>query len=133
MRIVEIKKLKNGGHRNQIGHFKEIPEDHAVIPDNLDTPNFPFGEIETEKINGVMTVTKWTPGEIPKVETPNVTETEEIDENEKIKLFIRSLKVPKKPTQPDKDGHKLALSYKWGDDGFTWVSVPDSDADSTDT
>jgi len=68
MRIVEIKALGNGSHRNQTGHFNEIPEGLAVIPDDMETPNFPFGEIEVEKIDGVMTVTKWTAGEIPEPE-----------------------------------------------------------------
>lgn len=68
MTIVEIKVLSNGGHRNQTGDFNNIPDGWAVIPDNIDTPNFPFGEIEAEDIDGVMTVTKWTPNDIPEVE-----------------------------------------------------------------
>lgn len=68
MRIIEIEKLDNGAHRNQDGSFLKIPEGWAVIPDTLETGNFPFGEIEAEEINGVMTVTKWTPIDIPKDE-----------------------------------------------------------------
>ncbi len=68
MRIVEITALPNGGHRNQTGTFNKIPEGFAVIPDDMETPNFPFGEIAVKKINGVMTVTGWTAGKIP--ETP---------------------------------------------------------------
>ena len=68
MRIIEIKTLSNGSHRNQTGNFKTIPNGYAVIPDNLETQNFPFGEIETEEIDGVMTVTNWVAGEIPEVE-----------------------------------------------------------------
>ena len=60
MRIVEIKACENNGHRNQIGDFKTIPEGWAVVPDSLETPNFPFGNIVVEEINGVMTVTQWT-------------------------------------------------------------------------
>ena len=70
MRIIEIKALDNGGHRNQIGNFTLIPEGWAVVPDDIEKPNFPFGEIETEEIDGVMTVTKWTAGTIPEVEEP---------------------------------------------------------------
>ena len=70
MRIIEIKALDNGGHRNQCGDFKVIPDGYAVIPDNMETPNFPFGDIETKKVNGVMTVTKWAAGTIPEVEEP---------------------------------------------------------------
>lgn len=65
MRIIEIKTLENGSHRNQTGDFKTIPKGYAVIPDNMETPNLPFGEVEVEEIDGVMTVTKWTPGVIP--------------------------------------------------------------------
>lgn len=67
-RIIEIKALENGGHRNQTGNFTIIPEGYAVIPDDMETPKFPFGEVTVEEINGVMTVTSWTPGVIPEPE-----------------------------------------------------------------
>lgn len=70
MRIIEIKTLENGSHRNQTGDFKTIPEGWAVIPDEMETPNFPFGDAETEEKDGVMTVTKWTAGTIPEAEEP---------------------------------------------------------------
>lgn len=67
--IIEIKALENGGHRNQTGeYFKTIPDGWAKIPDDMETPNFPFGEIEVEEKDGVMTVTKWTPCAVPEVE-----------------------------------------------------------------
>lgn len=66
MRIVEIKSLKNGSHRNQTGEFLSIPEGWAVIPDDMETPNFPFGEVEVEG----NVVTKWTAGVIPEAEEP---------------------------------------------------------------
>lgn len=65
MRIVEIIALDNGAHRNQTGTFREVPDGWAVIPDGMETKNFPFGNVTAEEINGVMTVTSWTPGEIP--------------------------------------------------------------------
>ena len=34
----------------------------------METPNFPFGEITAEEIDGVMTVTSWVAGTIPKTE-----------------------------------------------------------------
>ena len=80
MRIIEIKTLNNGSHKNQSGEFNIIPEGWAVIPDNMETPNFPFGEITTKKFDGVVTVTKWTPNEIPeipKVEAP-ISELEQL-------------------------------------------------------
>lgn len=67
MRIIEIKALKNGAHRNQMGDFAFLPEGYAVIPPDMKTENFPFGEVTAEEINGVMTVTKWIPGTMPEV------------------------------------------------------------------
>lgn len=77
MRIIEIQVLLNGGHRNQTGNFKTIPNGWAVIPEDMETPNFPFGEIEVEEIDGVMTVTKWVAGEIPATPPKPVTEMEQ--------------------------------------------------------
>ena len=68
MKIVEIKKFSNGGHRNMNGKFNRIPDGWAVIPDDMETPNFPFGTVEAEEIDGVMTVTKWTPSEVPEIQ-----------------------------------------------------------------
>lgn len=68
MHIIEIVALDNGAHRNQNGGISTIPEGWAVIPNDLETPNFPFGELEAELINGRMTVVSWTPGEIPEPE-----------------------------------------------------------------
>ena len=68
MRIIEIKALENGGHINQEGDFNTVPDGWAVIPENIETPNFPFGEVEVKEIDGVMTVTKWTAGEFPEPE-----------------------------------------------------------------
>ena len=65
MRIIEIIALSNGAHKNQSGDFNSIPNGWAVIPDDMETPNFPYGEVEVAEINGVMTVTKWTAGVIP--------------------------------------------------------------------
>jgi hypothetical protein len=73
MTIVEIIAYENNSHRNQCGNFKTIPEGWAVVPDNLDTPNFPFGNIVVEEIDGVMTVTRWTACPCPEPEeTPKI-------------------------------------------------------------
>lgn len=69
-RIIKVAALDNGGHYNTTGTFASIPEGWAVVPDDLTTENFPFGEVEVEEIDGVLTVTKWTPGEIPEVPEP---------------------------------------------------------------
>lgn len=68
MRIIEITALSNGAHRNQTGTFSAVPDGWAVLQDTMDTPNFPFGEVTAEGINGVMTVTNWTPLPIPEPE-----------------------------------------------------------------
>lgn len=81
MKIIEIAILPNGGHRNQICELDIIPKGWAKIPDDMETPNFPFGEITTGEIDGVMTVTSWTPGVIPEVEEPTAKPTAEDDIN----------------------------------------------------
>ena len=66
MRLIKIKASKSGGHFTYtIDHISKIPEGWAVIPDDMETPNLPYGDITVEEINGIMTVTSWTPGEIP--------------------------------------------------------------------
>lgn len=67
MRIIEIAPLDNGAHRNQ-SYPGFVPDGWAVISDDVETKNFPFGEVEVKDINGVMTVTKWTPGVMPEPE-----------------------------------------------------------------
>ena len=78
MQMLEITALANGAHNNQTFHGF-LPDGWAVIPDDMDMPNFPFGEVEAEEVTyyretGVdaeveaytlMTVTKWTAGEMP--------------------------------------------------------------------
>ena len=81
MTIIEITALSNGAHRNQTGTFSAIPDGWAIIPDGMETPNFPFGEVEVAEFNGVMTVIKWTEGTIPEPEPepePEPTELEKL-------------------------------------------------------
>lgn len=67
MRVIEIKALENGAHENCSG-IGWIPEGWALIPEGMECENFPFGEVEVEEIDGVPTVTKWTPGTLPEPE-----------------------------------------------------------------
>ena len=67
MRAIEIAALSNGAHRNQTG-LDVIPDGWAVIPDDMVCENYPFGVVIAEAIDGVMTVTGWTPGAIPEPE-----------------------------------------------------------------
>jgi hypothetical protein len=79
MRIVKIEKYENGAHDNQtIDRVINVPDGWAVIPDDMETPNFPFGDFTTGIINGLMTVTSWTPGEIP--EAPTIESEPTIEE-----------------------------------------------------
>lgn len=84
MRIIEIKALSNGAHRNQDGGLDVIPSGWAVIPDDMELPDtFPFVDIEVEKVEHtrestildgepetytVMTVTSMTAGTVPEPE-----------------------------------------------------------------
>lgn len=78
MKIIEIASLNNGAHKNQNGGLSIVPAGWALIPEDIETPNFPFGDIEVEEIDGVMTVTKWTPGVMPDPE-PEVIEPSQLD------------------------------------------------------
>ena len=73
IRIIEIAPLENGAHNNQIFHGI-LPEGWAVIPDDMELPSFPFGDVEAEEIDGVMTVTRWTEGVMPEVEPEVIPE-----------------------------------------------------------
>ena len=95
MKIIEINSLDNGSHRNQSGYFRTVPDGWAVIPPSMTTENFPFGEVAAEEVNGVMTVTKWTPGTVPEPEPepdPEPTTEERVaaleDENATLKAQI---------------------------------------------
>lgn len=47
MKIIEIKALNNGAHRNLTGNFVTIPEGWAQIPDDMVAPDtFPFVGVE---------------------------------------------------------------------------------------
>lgn len=74
MRIIEINALSNGAHRNQTGTFSAIPDGWAVVPDTLDTPNFPFGDV-TVNDSTPLVVQTWTPITIPEPEPEPEPET----------------------------------------------------------
>lgn len=77
MKLIEIRQRDNGGHDAQLGNDILPPPGWAIVPDALATENFPFGEIVVETVNGVPTVTSWTPLPIP----PAEDEGEEEEEN----------------------------------------------------
>lgn len=68
MTIIEITALTNGAHRNQtVSGAVTVPDGWAVLPDGMDTPNFPFGEV-TVNDAAPPVVTSWTAGELPEPE-----------------------------------------------------------------
>ena len=86
MRLIKIAQFENGGHNYQtINRISSIPEDWAVIPDDMETPNLPYGDIvvedipktemvvneEGEEVEVVVgytpTVTSWIPREMPEI------------------------------------------------------------------
>lgn len=80
MRIVQIEKLENGAHCNQtIDTLSIVPKGWALIPEDMITENFPFGDITVEEIDGVPTVTSWVPGEIPEIPNPEKEPTVQDD------------------------------------------------------
>ena len=72
MRIIEIVALYNGAHRNQTVDVPVVPDGWAVIPDDMECENFPFGDITVDD-STTPVVTSWTPGEVPE---PDITEDE---------------------------------------------------------
>ena len=78
MNMLEIKALDNGAHNHQTFHGV-LSDGWAVIPDGMNLENFPFGEAETEEVNGIMTVTKWTPGTLPEPEPVPEPEPTQLD------------------------------------------------------
>lgn len=78
MRLIEIQALDNGAHNNQTINVPiPVPEGWAVIPDEMETENFPFGELTAKEIDEVMTVTSWIAGVIPEPEQPTPAEQRE--------------------------------------------------------
>lgn len=96
MTIIEIAPLDNGAHRNQTSSMTTVPEGWAILPADMDTPNFPFGIIEVDSSVPPMVV-KWTAGEIPEPEPepdPGPTVEDRIDaleaENTLLKAQIQA-------------------------------------------
>ena len=83
MRIIEITALDNGAHRNQ-SFDGVLPDGWAIVPDTLETENFPFGELTVEEVNGKPTVVEWKPLPMPEPEPvpepePEVSVWDELD------------------------------------------------------
>lgn len=78
MKIIEIKPLENGAHRNQTGNFSTIPTGWAEIPADVAIPEtFPFVSIEVEDNKVVSMTAGVVPDPEPEPE-PEPTETEQL-------------------------------------------------------
>lgn len=89
MIIIEIKALSNGAHRNQSWNYSyNIPDGYALYKGEASTlENFPFGDITVEEVNGVPTVTSWTPGVMPEPESEPEPTTDEPTADELLKIL----------------------------------------------
>ena len=68
MKIIEIHQLENGAHNNQESNaITSVHEGWAIIPEGMETPNFPFGDITVDNQTPPV-VTSWTPLPIPEPE-----------------------------------------------------------------
>lgn len=79
MKIIEIKANEFCGHDNQDFHGV-VPEGWAVIPEDMECENFPFGDIEVDDSGDYPVVTSWIPGTIPDPEPGPVVEPTVWDE-----------------------------------------------------
>ena len=80
MKIIKITPFENGAHDNQtaIGSMI-VPDGWAILPDGMETPNFPFGDITVDNHTPPV-VTSWTPLPIPEPDpepTPSSPTTED--------------------------------------------------------
>ena len=68
MQMLEIIALENGAHRNQT-FDGVLPDGWALIPEEMEPlEHFPFGEVSFAEVNGLLTLSGWTPGELPEPE-----------------------------------------------------------------
>lgn len=71
MRLIKIQAETSGGHAYQVSDsISVVPNGWAVVPDNMETPNVPYGDITVEELDGVMTVTSWTARDNPEPSEP---------------------------------------------------------------
>lgn len=78
MQMIKFLANDNGSRDNQSIHGA-LPDGWAILPADMETPNFPFGEIEAAEIDGVMTVIRWIPGQMPKPEPVPAPEPTQMD------------------------------------------------------
>lgn len=68
MKIIRIEPNGNGSHNNLATNGTiPVPDGWAIIPEGMETPNFPFGDITVDNQTPPV-VTSWTPLPIPEPE-----------------------------------------------------------------
>lgn len=82
MKIIRIEPNSNGSHNNQTinGAGLEtfpIPDGWAIIPEGMETPSFPFGDITVDNKTPPV-VTSWTPLPIPEPEHVTAKQRENV-------------------------------------------------------
>lgn len=73
----------DGSHPNlNIEDISQCPSNWALVPENLEIENFPYGEVEVAMgDNGYLVVTSWYPLPVPQAEIPTASEQREIAYN----------------------------------------------------
>lgn len=78
MRLIEIAALDNGAHKNQtIDGAIPVPDGWAILQDDMETTNFPFGNITVDETQTPPVVTSWTPLPAPEPEKPTPAQQRE--------------------------------------------------------
>lgn len=76
--MIEIQALKNGAHNNQtINGFIHVPDGWAILPNGMETPNFPFSIITVDETQTSPVVISWTPLPILEPEPPTPAQLRE--------------------------------------------------------
>lgn len=69
MRLIKIEAEPSGIHQYMTSSINmPVPDGWALVPDDMELENCPWGVLTAKKVNGVMTVTTWVAGEIPEPE-----------------------------------------------------------------
>ena len=78
-RYIQIEPLKNGSHIHSIETKYKHEKGWAVIPNDMATPNFPFGEVTVDETQTPPVVTGWTAGTIPEPDPEPEPEPTQLD------------------------------------------------------
>ena len=99
MYAIEIKRLSNGAHRKYWidNTIDNLEEGWAIVPEDLIWENFPYGDIEVEEINGILTVVSCIP-----CEPQNQKEVNNITFSADAQIFYTGLMTDTLLVMPDK-------------------------------